>query len=163
VSRQPALWVCALAVAAVASEGGAAPTPVRCTPLGTARVALTVTPPSGRPLVGVKIALDYPPSVGITGLADQPSVVERVRGPDGFLMSPNDTDEGQIIFAIAGTKALPAGRLVTVEFDRCEGMAPAREKDFACKVVEGADEANALLRDGMRCSVELLGDKEGSK
>jgi hypothetical protein len=145
----------------IASRSSAAPTLVRCTASGTVRVALAVTSP--RPLVGVKVVLDYPPSVGITGLADQPSVVARVKGPDGFLMSPNDTEEGQIIFAIAGTKALPAGRLLTVEFDRCQGMAPAAAKDFACKVVEGADEANALLREGMGCSVELLADKEGAQ
>ena len=129
-----------------------------CDPDGTMRVAVELAPPAGKTLAGVKVALDYPErAVKIPGFEDQPDVKARVKDtPAGFLASVNDLDD-QLVVALVGTKDLPAGRLFTVELDRCKDVRKATVKDFRC-TIEQASTDHGVLVDGAQCTVRAIDD-----
>ena len=132
-----------------AEEKGAA-----CEPDGTLRVAVRLQPPPGEGLAGVKVVLGYPKSVNIPGFESQPDVRARVtETPDGFFMAPNDTDR-ELIVAIAGTTALPAGQIFTVDFDRCRGTPGVPPSTFAC-TVEQASTVRGVLVEGAKCIAQI--------
>ncbi len=123
-----------------------------CRPTGIVMASVTVK--AREDLAGVKIVLDYPESaVSIPGFENRPEVQKRiVHVPAGFFMAPNDTDT-KLIVSLAGTTALPAGRIFAVEFDHCAGNAVALG-DFDCKVEQASDTRGKFV-DGTTCSVEL--------
>lgn len=139
----------------------AAATP-RCEPSGTLTVSVTLTPPAATPLAGVKVRLDYPAeAVAIPGAADADEVKARVRDmPSAALAVPNDEDD-HLIVAMVATTPIPAGRIFTVELDRCAGSAVPKTAQFGCAVQEASDE-QAKLVDGARCAVSPANDKEGA-
>ena len=64
---------------------------------------MSLAPPHGIDLVGLKLEITYPESVDLPGRADEPTVKERVQIlPGGFLYSPNDTDGTTIVWCDTG-------------------------------------------------------------
>jgi len=132
-----------------------------CEAGGTMRVSVALVPPPGKTLAGVKVNLDYPEqAVTLPGFMDQPEVKARVKEiPAGFLVSPNDLDDALVV-ALAGTSGLPAGRIFTVDFDRCRGVRKAAASDFHCKVEQASTETGVLV-DGATCTVKDVGGETG--
>jgi len=126
-----------------------------CKDAGTLAVSVELKPPADVGLAGVKVILDYPEDeLKIPGFQNDAKVKERVHlVPQGFMFAPNDTDT-ELILAVAGTHALPAGTLFTVEFNRCTRDASIRAADFHCKVDQASDE-HAKSVDGATCSVNI--------
>ncbi len=145
-----------IALLAVASRGAAADTRTFCVPHGAARAAIDLKPGAGQTLAGVKVVLDYPEhAVTIPGFGNQPEVKARVTGvPRDFLMEANDLDDSLIV-AIAGTTALPKGKVFTVELDRCKDTPPVDAKDFRCTVDEASTPAGVLV-EGATCTVNMI-------
>jgi hypothetical protein len=142
---------------------GAAEPPRFCEPAGTRTVAVDFAAPAKIALAGLKIRLDYPTGVvSIPGFMDDNDVKGRVRNlPAGALGVPNDED-GDLIVGLVSTTAIPPGRLLTVEFDRCGGARAPAAKQFRCQVQEASTE-QAKLVDGVICAVTFLEDRGGSR
>lgn len=126
-----------------------------CDPDGTTRVVVDLEPPAGKTLAGVKVTLGYPDrAVRIPGSADEAEVKARLRDtPQGFLVAPNDLDY-EVVVAMVGTTALPAGKIFSIEFDRCKGVARAAQKDFRCTVEQASTETGVLV-DGATCTARV--------
>jgi hypothetical protein len=124
------------------------------------KIAVTLTPPPGKDLAGVKVVVDYPEaSVGIPGFQSWPEVKARVADvPQGFLSAPNDTDE-ELIVGMAGSAVLPAGTIFSVDFDRCKNSPKVTAADFPCRVPEASTPQGELV-DGAKCSAEITADSE---
>src|SRR4029077_13660650 len=124
-------------------------------------VAVELAPPAGKTLAGVKVVLDYPEhAVTIPGFQDQPDVKARVTDtPAEFLASVNDLDD-ELIVALVGTKSLPAGRLFTVQLDRCTDVRKATAKDFRCRIEQGSTDHGVLV-DGAKCTVRAIDGGSG--
>jgi len=150
------LVLCICTLVATSTGVSAADRRGPCVPDGTMRVAVELAPPAGKTLAGVKVVLDYPEqAVTIPGFQDQPDVKARVADtPAGFLASVNDVDD-QLIVALVGTTDLPAGRMFTVELDRCKDVRKATVKDFHC-TIDQASTDHGVLVDGAKCTVRAI-------
>jgi len=126
---------------------------VGCEPAGEVPVSVSLQPPSGASLAGVKITLDYPEGrVAIPGWQNAPEVQDRITGvPKDFLVAPNDTDT-QLIVSLAGVTGLPTGEIFRVRFDRCQGGEPVSASDFHCTVAQASDPQAKLVK-GATCVV----------
>ena len=155
--RRLVLALMLVAVMLVTVRARAAEHRGRCEPDGKMRIAVELRPPTGESLAGVKVNLGYPAGVALPGFMDRGEVRARLSGtPDGFLVSPNN-DDGTLIVAIAGTSALPSGKIFAVEFDRCKKAAKATLKDVHCKIEQASTEAGVLV-EGATCSVTALAE-----
>lgn len=134
-----------------------------CEPAGTVDAVVSLTPPAGRHVVGLKLRMEYPSGLDLPGDADEATVKERVRPlPGGLLYSPNDTD-GTLIVALVGTAPIPAGPLLELRFDRCQGAPAPAAADLHCTVEQASDEAGTLIAKGTECAVALGARKEKGK
>ena len=114
-------------------------------------IDIVVNPsPDGPGVAGVIFFLDYPE--GKIGLPGSGRVNERVRNtPRGALVATNDRDYG-IRVVVAATSDLPTERVMTLDFERCEGASPPTAADFGCTVIEAADRFGTEL-EGVTCGV----------
>lgn len=152
--RGMAALAAALMTCAAASSANAI-----CAADGRVKVAITLAPPAGHDLAGIKIILDYPEdAVAIPGFENQPDVQARVADvPLTFLSAANDTDT-ELIMSIVGMNVLPAATVFTVDFDRCQGTPAVRPADFRCQVKEASTPSGELI-DGSTCSVAMTSDR----
>lgn len=142
-------------------EGDACPANCRiaaCTgSTDTLDVDVSFTPPAGVDLAGLTVFVRYPEAVvRIPGRASEQLVQDRVSNlPDNTFTTPNDLDYAfRLVILTPDSSAIPAGRLFTVRFDRCEGTATPVASDFTCIVEDAADTNNEPVS-GTTCAVAL--------
>lgn len=151
-----------VALLGVASPLTAHAAPV-CDPIATVDATVSLTPPAGAHVVGLKLRIEYPGGLDLPGDADEATVKERVRPlPGGLLYSPNDTD-GSLIVALVGTSPIAAGPLLELHFDRCKGTPAPTAADLHCTVEQASDDQGQLIAKGTACAVALRGGKEKGK
>jgi hypothetical protein len=135
-----------------------------CEPIGAFDTVVSLQPPAGAQVVGLKLRLQYPSAgLDLPGDADEATVKERVRPlPGGLLYSPNDSD-GTLIVALVGTTPIAAGPLLEVRFDRCKGAPNPNGADLKCTVEQASDDKGGLIEKGVTCAVAPQARKENGK
>ena len=142
-------------------DGDACPANCRihsCTSSGMHLLAdVQFNAPAGVDLAGITVFVRYPDGVvRIPGMANDSSVVSSILNlPDNGFSTPNDLDYAlRVVIFTPDSSPLPAGRLFTVQFDRCMGAAPPQASDFTCSVESAADTNNTTVA-GTTCAVTL--------
>jgi hypothetical protein len=158
IARRSALLVLLLhvgaAVAADSSGTPAAQTECKVVPHSSDSFTVTFAPPTGIKVQGLTLTVDYPSTkVVIPGSAGDASVKQHVKVvPADVIAIPNDLGTA-LRESVAGKNgALAPGRLLTIDFQRCQGADPAVPGDFGCSVKSASDTAGNTI-DGVTCSV----------
>lgn len=126
---------------------------VACAAAGTLR-QVDVRYQSPVNLIGMTVFLEYPDGVvQIPGTGTDATVGARVINRSPGLPSFVDRDYG-LRASINGSSAWPTTRMMTVNFDNCQGVPPPLAGDFNCTVLEATNTAFENVP-GVTCSVEL--------
>jgi hypothetical protein len=125
----------------------------------TLDVDIDLCVPQGAEVGGVTLLLRYPDGVvGVPGSGNSDLVLSRmIDVPEDPFVSLTANDLDYALRAVAFSVDLlpiPAGRLVTVRFDRCPQAAAPAVEDFRCVVKDAASPSGALI-DGVTCSVRI--------
>ncbi len=118
-----------------------APTPAPCkSSAEKGRIEVSLTPPSGVALAGLKVLVAYPKGkVTIPGTANEPSVLERVtEPPKDFLFVVNDLEDALRVAMVSAANTVGKGKLFGLELNRCEGVPMPRAEEFKCTVEDAA-------------------------
>lgn len=144
------LLVGLLLVPALAGAG------TECTPLAKSEriVAIRVTPPEGGLMAGISLRLDYPHAkVSLPGEGDKVAPGTLAQTPTGAIAAANDGD-GSVRLLLAKAGEIPAGEVMRVRFERCEGAPDVEAADFTCTVLEVSDPTSNLVA-GVTCAATL--------
>ena len=119
---------------------------------GRAVFAVEFTPPPAPDITTVVLRIGYRTDhISLPGKEAAKSVRDRLKSSDHAVMAVNDLDYA--LQVVAGRpKALPAGRLMTIEFDRCGGAPPPALTDLSCAVLSCAN-SSGLATD---CSCKIV-------
>ena len=116
-----------------------------------AKFEVVFTPPETPDVSAASILIGYRSDLlSLPGKGMDTSVKSRLTAPNHDVMAFNDVDFALRIVA-GHPKAIPAGVLVTVEFDRCEGAPAPTVADLSCAVESCAGSTGPS--DGCRCSI----------
>lgn len=109
------------------------------------------TPPETPDVSAASVLIGYRSDLlSLPGKGMETSVKSRLTAPNRAVMAFNDVDFA--LRVVAGRpKAIPAGVLVTIEFDRCEGAPDPTVADLSCAVESCAGSTGPT--DGCRCSI----------
>jgi hypothetical protein len=91
--------------------------------------------------------------LSLPGTGTEKSVQSRIKSPDHDVMAFNDLDYALRIVA-SRSKALPAGQLVEIEFDRCVGAPAPTVADLSCEVEACA--ASTGPESGCQCTISAV-------
>ncbi|HUI28291.1 MAG TPA: hypothetical protein VL403_19580 [Candidatus Kryptonia bacterium] len=118
-------------------------------PLRTVTVSLAA--PKDTEVSGLALVLKYPSgNVTLPGGGDT-AVTTRVKDrPDKAIVAAHQHDD-TVRIVVARSKPIPAGRLLTVDFDSCKGAVPVAATDFSCTIEGCANQFGTI--DGCGCSV----------
>jgi hypothetical protein len=109
-----------------------------CDPAPTRRtVTVSFTPPSDVTVAGTTLFVGYRSGViSLPGSGSAASVKERLKDlPAKAIVAVNDLDYG-IRVVLSRSDGFAAGKVFTIEFDRCAGAAEPTAADVSC-IVEG--------------------------
>jgi hypothetical protein len=113
--------------------------------------AVDFTPPATPDITTAVLRVGYRSDrLSLPGTGAEKSVQSRLTSPSHSLMAFNDMDYALRIVA-SHAKAIPEGRLVTVEFDRCEGAPAPTASDLSCEIETCA--ASTGPSAGCRCQI----------
>jgi cysteine-rich repeat protein len=127
-----------------------------CNPLTGTDRPVTVSFASAKPVSALRILVDYPEGkVSIPGFgSDADNVISDI--PNDIDGNPafgagNDLDHALREIVSAGN-AIPAGQLLVVHFEDCDGATAPVVGDFTCTVIDTSDPALKPVK-GVTCSV----------
>jgi hypothetical protein len=93
------------------------------------------TPPDAPDVSTVVLWVGYRSDrLSLPGTGMEKSVHSRIKSPPGGSMLVTNDQDYALRAVASGTKAIPAGRLFTIEFDRCEGAPAPTVADLSCAV-----------------------------
>jgi hypothetical protein len=110
-------------------------TPQPCRP-GKSKVVFSVEfqPPAAPDVSTAVLRIAYRSDrLALPGSGTDKSVQGRIKSPGHNLMAFNDLDYALRVVA-SGAKAIPAGQILTIEFDRCDGAPAPTAADLSCAV-----------------------------
>jgi hypothetical protein len=116
--------------------------------------AVDFTPPPTPDISTAVLRIGYRSDrLSLPGSGADKSVRSRLTSPTHSLMAFNDLDYALRLVA-SKAKAIPEGRLVTIEFDRCEGGPAPSVADLSCEIESCAASTGAAT--GCRCQILAL-------
>jgi hypothetical protein len=123
-----------------------------CTPTKSHVVfAVDFTPPATPDITTAVLRIGYRSDrLSLPGSGAEKSVQSRLASPSHSLMAFNDLDYALRIVA-SHAQAIPEGRLLTIDFDRCEGAPSPTASDLSCEIETCA--ASTGPSDGCRCQI----------
>lgn len=117
--------------------------------------AVEFTPPPVPDVSTAVVRIGYRSDrLSLPGTGTEKSVQSRIKSPEHDVMAFNDLDYALRIVA-ARAKAIPAGQLVTIEFDRCQGAPAPTVADLSC-AVEGCAGSTGP-ESGCQCAISAVG------
>ena len=159
----PSFFMLAVLVASLATPGTAAvgevTPPVACRPAkSTVSFAVDFTPPKAPDVSTALLRIGYRSDrVSLPGTGGEKSVQRRIKpATDIAMLVPNDL-EYALRLVVGRPGGIPVGRLVTIEFDRCEGAPPPTPSDLSCEVETCASSTGAV--DTCRCQITAVAKK----
>jgi hypothetical protein len=118
----------------------------------TQRVQVSLEPPAGIQVAGVVVAVSYPPDkLVIEGQGADGARAAVSATPVGTVTASEDRD-GELRQVVAQAKALAAGPLFEVTFQRCEGAGTPAPGELSCRVIDASDPMSTKVS-GARCSI----------
>jgi len=116
--------------------------------------AVDFTPPPTPDISTAVLRIGYRSDrLSLPGSGADKSVQRRLTSPTHSVMAFNDLDYAVRIVA-SQPKAIPEGRLVTIEFDRCQGAPAPSVADLSCEIESCAASTGAAS--GCRCQILAL-------
>jgi len=119
-----------------------------------ARFAVEFTPPEVPDVSTAVVLIGYRSDrLNLPGSGEDKSVRSRLTFPTHSVMAFNDLDYGLRIVA-SHAQAIPAGQLLTIDFDRCAGAPVPTVADMSCQIEACAGSTGAA--EGCRCNIIAL-------
>ena len=117
--------------------------------------AVEFTPPAAPDVSTALLRIGYRTDrISLPGSGGEKSVQSRIkRVADTAMLVPNDLDYA-LRLVVGRPGGIPAGRLLTIEFDRCQGAAAPAPSDLSCEVETCASSTGAV--DTCRCQITAI-------